>query len=219
MLDLKERSDYNLQLVFVRHGESLSNIGLPTPKEFYEEDTPLSDHGRQQADMLSGAFESGEIAHIYSSPMTRAIQTVYPTAQKLGLQIELMPDLLEVGSLTAGCKKELLEKLFPLVTLCEIEPTPSGGKLCLPPEESEKEKTDRAKRCIKYFKNLYSNGETILVATHGTFFSHLLCAALGVKEDNLFRCQIDNCGCTVVTYRGENRQAFLRTANNTNHLK
>lgn len=219
MLDLKERSDYNLQLVFVRHGESLSNIGLPTPKEFFEEDSPLSDYGRQQADMLSGAFESGEIAHIYSSPMTRTIQTVYPTAQKLGLQIELMPDLLEVSSLTAGCKKELLEKLFPLAVPCTIEPTQSGGKLFLPPEESEKEKTDRAKRCIKYFKNLYSNGETILVATHGTFFSHLLCAALGVKEDNLFRCQIDNCGCTVVTYRGENRQAFLRTANNTNHLK
>lgn len=219
MLDLKERSDYNLQLIFVRHGESLSNIGLPAPEEFEEEDTPLSDYGRQQADMLSHAFESGEIAHIYSSPMTRTIQTVYPTAQKLGMEIELMPDLLEVGSLTAGCKQELLKKLFPLAIPCTAEPTQSGGKLYLPAEESEKEKTDRAKRCIEYFQSLYSNGETILVATHGTFFSHLLCAALGVKEDNLFRCQIDNCGCTVVTYRGENRQAFLRTSNNTNHIK
>ena len=79
--------------------------------------------------------------------------------------------------------------------------------------------TARAKRCVEYFKSNYSNGETIIVTTHGTFFSNLLCAALGSKEDNLFRCQIDNCGCTVVTYRGENRQAFLRTANNINHLK
>ena len=214
MLDLKERSDYNLQIVFVRHGESMDNIGLPTPEGFDKEDTPLSDYGKQQATMLSSAFECGEIAHIYSSPLTRTIQTVYPTAKKLGMNIELMPDLLEVGTKGKGCRKEMLEKDFSLA----VQPAYSAAD-CLPENETVQQITERAKRCIDYFKSAYSCGETILVATHGTFFSHLLCAALGVKEDNLFRCQIDNCGCTVVTYRGEARQAFLRTANNTNHIK
>lgn len=213
MLDLNERNDYNLQIVFVRHGQSMGNIGLPTPEGYYEEDTPLSDLGKQQAEKLAEGFECGETAHIYSSPMTRTIQTIYPTAQKLGMQIELLPDLLEVGSLTEGCRKEILEKDFSLTF------SNSADTVCLPENETPEHITARAKRCIDYIKSRHTNGETVIVVTHGTFFSHLLCAALGVKEDNLFRCQIDNCGCTVVTYRGENRQAFLRTANNTNHLK
>ncbi len=219
MLDLKERDDYNLQIVFVRHGESLGNIGLPTPEGYDEEDTPLSDYGKQQAKLLANGFEKGEVAHIYASPMTRTIQTIYPTAQKLGMQIELMPDLLEVGSTVRGCYPNRLENEFPLAIPCTAEPTPSGGRLCLPKNEPEPEITARAKRCIDYIKSQYSNGETVIAVTHGTFFSHLLCAALGIEEDNLFRCQIDNCGCTAVAYRGETRQAFLRTANNTNHLK
>ena len=219
MLKLTERDDYNLQIVFVRHGQSLGNLGLPTPKGHHEQDTPLSPYGKLQAERLANAFKKGEIAHIYSSPMTRTIQTIYPTAQKLCMEIELMPDLLEVGSTIRGCCEEMLRKDFPLVIPCTTQPTQSGGRLCLPENESEQEITARAKRCIEYFKSKYSSGETIIAVSHGAFFSHLLCAALGVKEDNLFRCQIDNCGCTVVTYRGEKRQAFLRTANNTTHLR
>lgn len=219
MLDLEERDDYDLQIVFVRHGESLGNIGIETPEGYHKQDTPLSDYGKEQAKLLSNGFEKGEITHIYSSPMTRTVQTIYPTAQKLGLQIELMPDLLEVGSTIEGCYPDRLKSEFPLAVPCTAEPTQSGGGLRLPENEPEHEITKRAIRCIEYFKRKYSSGETIIVTTHGAFFSHLLCAALSVKEDNLFRCQIDNCGCTVVTYRGKNRQAFLRTANNTNHLK
>ena len=113
MLKLTKRDDVTVQLIFVRHGESYGNIGLPTPEGYSEEDTPLTDYGLKQAQALADYwFNDVDIAHIYASPFSRTIQTIYPSAQKLGKKIELLPDLLEYGSTTAGCETEKIARDF-----------------------------------------------------------------------------------------------------------
>lgn len=53
-------------LYFIRHGESLSNVGH---KHIY--DSPLTDKGREQASYLTG-----EVDHIICSPLRRAKETL-----------------------------------------------------------------------------------------------------------------------------------------------
>ena len=208
---LTPREDITVQLVFIRHGESYGNIGLPTPEGYAKEDTPLTEYGLKQADALAEYwFDNVEVAQIYASPFTRTVQTIYPTAKKLDRPIVLIPDLLEVGSTICGAEPEKLKADFPLCTPCPPKPLPSP--------ETEEHKAARAKRFIDFIADNYKSGETIIVATHGTFFSYLVRAALNVQGDNCFNSQIDNSAVTVVALRA-NEPPLLRVANCTAHLK
>ena len=211
MVKLTPRDDIAVQIVFVRHGESYGNIGLPTPEGYGEEDTPLTEKGLKQADALADYWFDGiEIANIYASPFTRTIQTIYPTAQKLNKPIVLSADLLEVGSITSGADARRIKSDFPLCIPCREE--------LLPVPETEEQKTARAKRFVSLISSTYSGGETVAVATHGTFFSYLVRAALNAEGNNCFNSQIDNSAVTAVALR-KKEPPLLRTANNTSHLK
>ncbi|SOC41571.1 histidine phosphatase family protein [Ureibacillus acetophenoni] len=49
----------------------------------------LTEEGKKQAKELMRFFEKRNIKHIISSPFTRAIQSIQPTADSLGLQVEI----------------------------------------------------------------------------------------------------------------------------------
>ena len=207
---LTQRDDITVQLVFIRHGETYGNLGLPTPDGYLQEDTPLTEYGLKQAQAVADYwFDGVNVAHIYASPFTRTVQTIYPTAQKLGMKIELLSDLLEVGTTTCGCDREKIVHDFPLVIPCPEE--------TLPVPESEEQAQQRAKRFTDYIAHTYKNGETIIVCTHGTFMSYLVRAALNVSDIDTFNCQVDNTSLTCVVFRNE--KPLLRMANNTSHLK
>lgn len=216
---LTARDDIATQLVFVRHGESYGNLGLPSPEGYSEEDTPLTAYGLKQAQALAEHwFDGFEIAHIYASPFSRTIQTIYPTAQRLDKRIELMPDLLEYGSLTAGCEPDKIKRDFPLAVPCAGDISPAGGTRLLPVPESCEQAQARAKRFVEYVRSIFSQGETVIISTHGTFFSYLVRAALNADESQAFNSQIDNSAVTVVALR-DGKPPLLRTANNTSHLR
>ena len=207
---LTPRDDITAQIVFIRHGETYGNIGLPTPEGFDEEDTPLTEYGLRQAQAIADYwFDGVEVACIYASPFTRTVQTIYPTAQKLGMSITLLPELIEVGSTICGCNTETIKKRSPLVNPCKKEKPPAP--------ESEEQAQQRAKRFTDYIASTYKKGETVIVCTHGTFMSHLVRAALNVNEAETFNCQVDNTSLTCVVFRNE--KPLLRMANNTAHLR
>ena len=65
-------------LYIVRHGDPIYNPDTLTPK------------GHLQAKALSKRFLAGGLDKIYSSPMIRAQQTAEPTAEVLGMPIEIL---------------------------------------------------------------------------------------------------------------------------------
>lgn len=81
----------HLTLLLVRHAEPVT----PTPGGPREPVRPLTENGRRQADELAQQLRA-EVPHsIVSSPYLRAVQTVQPTADLLGLGVELLADLRE----------------------------------------------------------------------------------------------------------------------------
>ncbi|GAB2828678.1 histidine phosphatase family protein [Lentzea nigeriaca] len=88
-----------MRLLLVRHGETASNIerkldtAMPGP--------PLTELGHKQARELADTLAGEEIAAVYASIGLRARQTALPTAERLGLPVQILPGIheIQVGSL------------------------------------------------------------------------------------------------------------------------
>ncbi len=201
---------------FVRHAESLGNIGVAYTPEFQKDDPPLSPKGFMQAELLGKSSVTDGVTKIYSSTLVRAIATAYPTAKKLSKEIELLSDLMEIGTEISGTDLWRLEKDYPLAEMSLCEPTVTGGSLLLGEEDTEKLKS-RGKRCIDYICDNASEGDHIMVVTHGSFFGYLIRAALGISLPETFCWQVDNCCITKVIFRA-GCIPKLSFANYTGHL-
>lgn len=209
--------DKSFCISFVRHAESLGNIGAVYTPEFHKDDPPLSSDGLIQAELLGKSSITDGVTLIYSSSLIRAVQTAYPTAQKLSKEIILLPDLMEIGTAVSGTDLWRLERDFPLAVPCLDEPTPAGGTLLLGDEDTQK-LTIRGKRCIEHICKNAVEGDHIMVVSHGSFFGYLIRAALGIDLPESFCWQVDNCCVTKVIFR-KGAIPKLSFANYTGHLE
>lgn len=80
-------------VIFVRHGESISNLNHTFTGSW---DAPLTDLGRQQAERTAEYLKNYPIDVIYSSDLTRAMETAKPTARAHGLTVIPEPGLREI---------------------------------------------------------------------------------------------------------------------------
>ena len=99
------------KILIVRHGNSLSNIAKTFTGHI---DSPLSETGKMQAEKASEfIFQNYKVDKIYSSDLSRAIDTVKPLANKLNLAITLEEGLREIyGGNWEGVELSRLEELF-----------------------------------------------------------------------------------------------------------
>lgn len=98
-------------LIFVRHGQSQSNL----EKRFTGQgETPLTELGRQQAQNTAQFLKDYPIRAIYASDLSRAMDTAAPTAALHGLQVTPDPALREVfaGAWEGRLYEELMRE-FP----------------------------------------------------------------------------------------------------------
>lgn len=58
-------------------------------------DPPLSEVGWRQAERMAEFLEHEAIDHVVASTLTRAHQTALPTAERFGLEVELLADIVE----------------------------------------------------------------------------------------------------------------------------
>ena len=85
----------NLVISFVRHAESCGNVGIPYLQDYQKDDPPLSPAGLLQAEWLADSGFLSDADRIFSSTLVRAVETAYPTAEKLKKPIILLSDLME----------------------------------------------------------------------------------------------------------------------------
>ena len=207
----------NFIVTFVRHAESLGNVGLPYDDEFQKDDPPLSPAGIMQAQLLAESPVTDSVSKIYASTLIRTVQTAYPTAVKLNKKIILLPDLMEINTEIPGTEISRLEADYPLAVPCISEPSPAGGKLLLG-KESVSDRVKRAERCMQFFFNEATDGDHLMVVSHGSYFGYLIRAALGLSLPESFCWQADNCCLTRVIFRAD-AIPKLSFANYTGHLQ
>jgi broad specificity phosphatase PhoE len=160
-------------LLLVRHGETDWNAESRLQGHT---DRPLNDLGRRQAAQLAEALAGDGVAAIWSSDLARARETAEIVGARLGLSVQLDPDLREKnwGTWEGLTPPEREEVAF------EGEST-----------EAHRERTLAALRRI----GARHPDETVLVVTHGGSLrrvqAHVHGVALPVTE---------NCGRWVVAF-------------------
>ena len=80
-------------LYCIRHGESSYNA---EGRIQGQSDVPLSELGRRQSEAVAAALAEVPIEAVYASPLRRAMQTARPVAERLNLEIQTDPRLMEV---------------------------------------------------------------------------------------------------------------------------
>ena len=81
-------------IILVRHGECSANI----EKRFRGRcDFELNVLGRQQAGQIAAALQHLKPTALYSSPLRRAVQSLEPAVQTLGLEIHIEEGLTNIS--------------------------------------------------------------------------------------------------------------------------
>lgn len=121
-------------------------------------DAELTEEGRKQAQELAEFLGERQVVHFISSPFTRAIQSIEPAADQLGLAIEI-DDRLAERVLSTEDLPDWMEKLEESFGDADLKF--AGG-------ESGKEATDRAMEVLNEMK------DRTAAVTHGNLLGLLL---------------------------------------------
>jgi broad specificity phosphatase PhoE len=199
-------------LVLVRHGESEGNAGVG----FAGEEPHLTDRGRRQA-VAAARRAAGRRYHaLYSSPMSRALETAAAIAEAIGLEPAVFVDCCEHRGLERfrGFPRSLLAQRYPQITLpddCTEEGWWTGAY------EDEAALYARAGRFAAMLRAEHPVvNDRILLVTHGGFGSALLSVLLGLPPCGYLRFDMDNAAFSRIDLAPGFAQ--VRAINSTWHL-
>lgn len=147
-----------ITIYFIRHAQ-------PDPSSGYNPEFPLTEQGKRDAEYIADVLGNKQIDAIYSSSYIRAVQTVTPLAEKMGLEVIKEYCLRER---TAGKWQDSYPDYASYITaqLLDYSCNAEDG-------ENLKEVQDR---CFEVLDRIISkhDGETVAVGTHGMALSTIL---------------------------------------------
>ena len=220
------------ELVLVRHGESLGNVADARAREqgsgrldldTRDPDTPLSEQGQQQADVLARtvagwqASEQPEV--VISSPYARAAQTARLVTRPLGLDARLDERLRERdlgafdGLTGAGIREAYPEEAERRARLGKFYYRPPGG-------ESWTDVALRVRHVLVDLASMHA-GRRVWVFTHQAVIMSFRLVLEGLDEKRLLELDRDEPlgNCSLTRYRsGEHGALELVSFADTSHL-
>ena len=199
------------KLIVVRHGYSVTNA---SGRFTGQRDVALTEIGYQQAEALARYLVKHErIDKIFSSDLSRAVNTARPTADALGLTIQTMPELRELGMgiwegmLFTDVRRDFKEILAQRAKDATV-PCPGG--------ESFKDLFTRVKSALD--RILLDEADTAMIVTHGGAFRCIDCIADGEDfADAQNHKNVDNASISV--FEIKNGRIVRTLYNFTDHLK
>jgi 2,3-bisphosphoglycerate-dependent phosphoglycerate mutase len=151
-----------LDLLLVRHASPV-DVGAPG-YENRDDERPLTEEGRRAAEELADELEPYVITSVYSSPYTRAVETVTPTARRRELEVHILPDLRE-RRLTLAPTPDWAEHLRR--AWADPDYAVEGA-------ESGRQAQRRAMALLDLLRTRHADGGRLLIGSHGNLISLLL---------------------------------------------
>lgn len=199
-----------MRLILVRHGETEHNRGQLT---LGRADVPLNARGIAQAQAVAATFTHNPDV-VYSSPLSRALETARAIAARAGVAPRVDAAFIEmdVGALEHLTGLELRERHPEFLRAWFSEDAATarmeGG-------ETLAEVQDRAWDAIGRLNMEHGDGEVVVV-THNFVILATVCRALGLPLWQFRRLKHGLGGRTIIDINP--RGSVLRTFGDTSHL-
>jgi len=181
-------------------------------------DIPLSEKGLAQAEALAERLSRVPLAAVYSSDLARAAQTAAPTAARLGLTVQTVPELREKGfGEWEGLTQADLERDYPELwhryhVLRDLDALVPGG-------ETWPQVQERLSAALGRILAAHPGpDEAVLLVGHGGSGRMVILEALQAPLPTLLRLHLDNASLSRLDFRGsgDSRVVLL---NDTSHLE
>lgn len=200
-------------LVLVRHGEAEGN----TEHRFIgQTDVPLTVRGQSQVERLTRRLIDRPITRVVSSDLRRCRDTVGPTAEALGLELELEPRIREISN---GEWNNLLAAEIQARWPTMFDDYARGVDVARPGGERWIDVSHRVIDALTDIAADATSGETILIGTHaGPTLAAVRWAAAIPVNGNVFRGpfgSVENTGISVISFPGPRLAIF----NDAAHLE
>ncbi|MDT7786089.1 MAG: hypothetical protein QOF58_4508 [Pseudonocardiales bacterium] len=187
------------RIIFIRHGETRHNVDLVITSG--APGGPLTERGEEQARALAQRLSDVDIAAVYSSPLTRAVQT----AEALGHDVVLLDDLREcsVGDLEGKGDADSFAR-FDLTFEHWYRET--GPDLDFPLGPNGETGTAAVARVATVVQEILRahQGQTVAVVAHGTVLQLALTTlCVNLPPSFGYRRWIANAGTVLVDVTGQ----------------
>jgi alpha-ribazole phosphatase len=199
------------KLFLVRHGETIWNKEL---KYQGHSDTPLSEEGLRQAELVAGRLAGEKIDAVYASDLSRAMITAATIAGRHGLQVDAMADLREIkfGQWEGLTYDRIVDgwsnEMSRLYTHADEVRIPGG--------ETFRELKDRAAGAISRLVEKH-RGQTIAVVSHGGTIRTILCSLLDIHLNHVWDIRQDNTAVNIIEFY--EHRTLVTLVNDVHHLK
>ncbi len=203
-----------MKLLLIRHGQSEGNAAhrIQGQGEF-----PLTELGREQARRLARRLSAtdGDVAAIYASSQSRAVETAEILAEALGAPVILDDRLREfdVGALTGLTMAEVAVRFPDFHARWTVD---SDEWVPLPGGEGNASFRHRVCQAIAEIVARHSDDETVAVVGHGGTLGAYLAEIMGIPLERKHPFAFDNASLTVLNLT--RRRSRLLLHNDTCHL-
>jgi len=201
------------RLYLVRHGETAWNAEI---KLQGHADIPLSERGKEQASLLAGRLAKKKISAVYASDLQRASETAQIIAEHHKLAVKQVKSLREMnfGAWEGLTWSEINEKFGNLAERWWENPL----SINVPEGETLKELALRVNEAIHQFVRNHTDGQEILVVSHGGPLRAFISSILGINLSNFWRLRLDNACLSIIDFM-DSKKGILVLFNDRNHLE
>ena len=199
-------------ILLIRHGETLGNReGVFRGQK----DFPLNENGRTQAKALAEDLRAWKIDAVYSSPLSRSMETAQPLAESRGLPVIEEPGFtnIRLGDWEGVAKKWVEENQPELWKIWVSEPE----RLHRPGAETLAQVQGRAFSALERIVRDEA-GKTIAAVSHRAVLKPLIARCLEIPAPYFWKIHMDTAAYSILEYTPERRYT-LTSLNQTRHLQ
>ena len=198
----------NKKIYLIRHGETESN-----KKGIFRGrlDIPLSQSGKEQASSVFNYFKEKNIELVFSSPLSRALETAKTIFPNKKIKIDERLNNLDLGN-WSGVEKEKIKKERPDEWNMWVN---SPEKIKFPEGESIKDVYKRVNSLLNSLKKV--KADKIALISHRSVLKTLLAASIGMKDNFFWKFHLDNASISILIYNSS-RGFTIYKLNDTSHL-
>lgn len=186
-------------IVLVRHAETVWHADN---RYAGRTDVALTQRGKDQAEQLADWSGRAGLAACFSSPLTRARETLAPAVRTTGLVMQVDARLVELDFGDGeGLTAEEMRASFPAARAA-FERDPVNNPL--PGGESATAAITRVTACLSEIAETYP-GQRVLVVLHSTVIRLVLCSLLGIQPARYRQVfpSLRNTGLTEIRLAGD----------------